>query len=57
MKEKKVGPPMEKAFEDVQIAAQTIRVGSQAMPFYAKDVLTDQQIADVVAYVQEQLGK
>ncbi len=57
MNEKKVGPSLDKAVKDAQMAAKVIRCGSGAMPFYAKDILTDQQIADVVAYLQQQLGK
>jgi len=58
IKEKKVGPSLEKASEGgMDFVAKTLRVGSGAMPFYAKDVLTDAQLSDVLAYVQQQLGK
>jgi len=57
IKDKKIGPPMVKAAKDVNIVAQTVRFGSGDMAFYAKDVLTDQQIADAIAYIQSQLGK
>ena len=57
MKEKQVGPSLSESMKDVQIAVRSVRCGSGAMPFYGKDILTDQQIADVIAYIQEQLGK
>jgi len=57
LNEKKVGPALSKAFDNAQMGARAIRCGSGAMPFFAKDILTDQQIADVVAYLQQQLGK
>ncbi|MFI5263131.1 MAG: c-type cytochrome [Candidatus Kapaibacterium sp.] len=55
--DKKIGPPMVKAAKDMNVVAQTVRFGSGDMAFYAKDVLTDQQIADAIAYIQSQLGK
>jgi mono/diheme cytochrome c family protein len=55
--DKKVGPPMVKAAKDVNFVAQAVRFGSGHMAFYAKDILSDQQIADVIAYVQSQTGK
>jgi mono/diheme cytochrome c family protein len=57
IKDKKIGPPMVKAAKDMNEVAQTIRFGTGAMAFYAKDVLSDQQIADAIAYIQSQLGK
>jgi mono/diheme cytochrome c family protein len=57
IKDKKIGPPMVKAVKDVNFVAQTVRFGSGDMAFFAKDVLSDQQIADVIAYIQSQLGK
>jgi mono/diheme cytochrome c family protein len=57
MTEKKVGPSLKDALKDIDFAAKTLRVGSAAMPFYGKDILTDQQCADVLAYIQQQLGK
>jgi mono/diheme cytochrome c family protein len=57
IKDKKIGPPMVKAAQDMNNVAQTVRFGSGAMAFYAKDVLSDQQIADAIAYIQSQLGK
>ena len=57
MKEKKVGPAFAKIMDDPQAAVRSIRVGSGAMPFYGKDILTDQQVADVIAYLQQELGK
>ncbi len=57
MTEKKVGLPLNKGMETPQIGARSVRCGSAAMPFYTKDILTDQQIADVIAYIQQQLGK
>lgn len=56
MTEKKSGPAMNKAMEDPMQGARAIRCGSDAMPFYAKDILTDEQIANVIAYIQEQIG-
>jgi mono/diheme cytochrome c family protein len=56
MTEKKAGPPMKKAMENPMQGAKAVRCGSDAMPFYAKDVLSDEQIANVVAYIQEQIG-
>ena len=57
MHEKKVGPALDKGFEDPTSGARAIRVGSDAMPFHAKDILSDQQIADIIAYIQQELGK
>jgi cytochrome c5 len=57
LQEKKVGPALSKALKEPQMGARTVRVGSGAMPFYGKDLLTDQQIADVIAYIQQQLGQ
>jgi len=55
--DKKIGPPMVKAAQDMNNVAQTVRFGTGDMAFYAKDVLSDQQIADAIAYIQSQLGK
>jgi mono/diheme cytochrome c family protein len=57
VKDKKIGPPMVKAAKDMNYVAQTVRFGSGAMAFYAKDILSDQQIADAIAFIQSQLGK
>ena len=57
MTEKKVGPPLKKAMDTPQMGAKAVRCGTAAMPFYGKDILSDQQIADVIAFVQQQLGK
>ena len=57
MQKKKIGPGMKDAAQDMNYVAQSIRCGSTAMPFFAKDVLSDQQIADVVAYIQSSLDK
>jgi len=57
IKDKKIGPPMVKAAQDLNNVAQTVRFGSGDMAFYAKDILSDQQIADAIAYIQTQLGK
>ena len=57
IKDKKIGPPMVKAAKDMNFVAQTVRFGSGDMAFYGKDVLSDQQIADAIAYIQSQLGK
>ena len=57
MKEKKVGPALATEMDDPRAAAESIRCGSGAMPFYTNDILSDQQIADVIGYIQQQLGK
>ncbi len=57
MNEKKAGPALAKEMDDPRAAAKSIRCGSGAMPFYTSDILSDQQIADVIAYIQQQLGK
>jgi len=57
MKEKKIGPALKDEMKDATKAAKVIRVGTGAMPFYAKDVLSDQQIADIIAFIQQELGK
>jgi mono/diheme cytochrome c family protein len=57
LKEKKVGPALAKEMDNPRAAAKSIRCGSGAMPFYANDILSDQQVADVIAYIQQQLGK
>jgi mono/diheme cytochrome c family protein len=57
MQKKKIGPSMKDAAQDFNFVAQSIRCGSMAMPFFAKDVLSDQQIADAVAYIQSSLNK
>jgi mono/diheme cytochrome c family protein len=57
MNEKKVGPAMAKEMDDPRAAAKSVRCGSGAMPFYTSDILSDQQIADAIAYIQQQLGK
>ena len=57
IKDRKIGPPMVKAAQDMNNVAQTVRFGSSAMAFYAKDVLSDQQIADAIAYIQSAMGK
>lgn len=55
LQKKKVGPAMAVAAKDMNYVAQSIRCGSMAMPFFAKDVLSDQQIADVIAFVQKSI--
>ncbi|MDP4199393.1 MAG: cytochrome c [Bacteroidota bacterium] len=57
MTDKKVGPPLKKAMDTPQAGAKSVRCGSAAMPFYAKDILSDQQVADVIAHIQQQLGQ
>ncbi|MBS1904453.1 MAG: c-type cytochrome [Bacteroidetes bacterium] len=57
LQQKKVGPSMAEAAKDMNYVAQSIRCGSMAMPFFAKDILSDQQIADVIAYVQSSIKK
>ena len=57
LKEKKNAPALSDAMKQPIQGARSVRCGSNAMPFYAKDLLTDQQIADVIAYIQTQIGK
>ena len=57
MTDKKIGPPMTKAAQDMNNVVQTVRFGSGNMAFYAKDILNDQQVADVIAYIQSAMGK
>ena len=53
----KSGPALKDAATDMNFVAASVRFGSNAMPFFAKDILTDQQIADVIGYIQATLGK
>lgn len=53
----KIGPALKDAATDMNFVVSSIRFGSNAMPFFAKDILTDQQIADVIGYIQATLGK
>lgn len=55
--DKKAGPPLKKAMDTPALGAKSVRCGSAAMPFYGKDILTDEQIANVIAYIEEQIGK
>ena len=56
-KEKLVGPKFTADIAgEAEIVASAIRFGYNAMPFFAKDKLSDQQVADVVAYIQETAG-
>jgi mono/diheme cytochrome c family protein len=56
-KEKLVGPKFTADIAgEAEIIASAIRFGYNAMPFFAKDKLSDQQVADVVAYIQETAG-
>lgn len=56
-KEKVVGPKFTADIAgEAEIVASAIRFGYNAMPFFAKDKLSDQQVADVVAYIQETAG-
>lgn len=57
LKAKKVGPSMVDAAADMNYVAQSVRTGSSAMPFFSKDILNDQQIADVIAYIQSSLNQ
>ncbi len=57
LKAKKIGPSMVDAATDMSYVAQSIRTGSSAMPFFSKDILNDQQIADVIAYIQSSLNQ
>ncbi len=56
MTEKKSGPSMQEAAKDIGLVARSMKVGSGAMPFYTSDILSDQQMADVVGYIQKQLA-
>lgn len=52
-KEKLVGPKFTADIAgEAEIVASAIRFGYNAMPFFAKDKLSDQQVADVIAYIQ-----
>lgn len=52
-KEKLVGPKFTADIAgEAEIVASAIRFGYSAMPFFAKDKLSDQQVADVIAYIQ-----
>jgi len=53
----KIGPALKDAAGDADYAVTSIRFGSNAMAFYATDILSDQQIADIVAYIQSKLGQ
>ncbi|MEP7234812.1 MAG: cytochrome c [Ignavibacteriota bacterium] len=55
--EKKIGPPMVKVAKDMNYVAQVVRFGSGEMAFYSKDIISDQQIADAIAYIQSKLGQ
>jgi mono/diheme cytochrome c family protein len=56
-KEKVVGPKFTADIAaEAEIVVGAIRFGYNAMPFFAKDKLTDQQVADVVAYIQATAG-
>jgi len=57
LKGNKIGPELSMEMNDPLVAAQSVRCGSGAMPFYTNDLLSDQQIADIIAYIQQQLGK
>jgi mono/diheme cytochrome c family protein len=57
MTEKKIGPSFKEAMKQIDYGAKTLRCGSGAMAFYGKDILSDQQCSDVLAYIQQQLGK
>src|SRR6185503_3524241 len=55
LKVDKIGPALKDVASEADYVVSSVRFGSGAMAFYAKDVLTDQQIADVVAYIQSKL--
>ncbi len=56
-KDKLIGPKFTADIAgEPEIIASAIRFGYGAMPFFAKDKLTDQQVADVVAYIQATAG-
>jgi len=56
-KEKKAGPALSEAFNNAEFAAKVVRTGSGSMAFYGKDVLNDQQVADILAHIQEEISK
>ena len=53
----KIGPALKDVASDADYAVTSIRFGTGAMAFYAKDILSDQQIADLVAYIQSKTGQ
>jgi mono/diheme cytochrome c family protein len=53
----KIGPALKDAAGDADYTVASIRFGSGAMAFYAMDILSDQQIADIVGYIQSKLGQ
>lgn len=53
----KIGPALKEVAAEIDYVVTSIRFGSSAMAFYATDVLSDQQIADIVAYIQSKLGQ
>ena len=53
----KIGPALKDVAGDADYAVTAIRFGTGAMAFYAKDILSDQQIADIVAYIQSKTGQ
>lgn len=55
--ERKIGPAFTDAFKDAENVAKVLRCGYNAMPFYGKDILSDQQLADVMAYIQGEVMK
>lgn len=56
-KDKLVGPKFTADIAgEAEIIAGAIRFGYNAMPFFAKDKLTDEQVANVVAYIQATAG-
>ncbi len=51
--EKVVGPKLTADVAgDAELLFGAIRFGFGPMPYFAKDILSDQQVADVVAYIQ-----
>ncbi len=53
----KIGPALKEVASDAEYAVTSVRFGTGAMAFYAKDILADQQIADIVAYIQSKTGQ
>ena len=53
----KIGPALKDVASDAEYAVTSIRFGTGAMAFYARDILSDQQIADIVAYIQSKTGQ
>lgn len=53
----KIGPALKDVAGDADYAVTSVRFGTGAMAFYAKDILSDQRVADIVAYIQSKAGQ